>query len=64
MAQQKPVSYPNLVDQIKAVVDAHEAVHQETMTHAQEHRQKMDDKRKQLHVKHMAQKLIEGDGKS
>lgn len=64
MVQQKPIKYPNLVDQIKATVAAHEAIHDEVHTHVQEHHAKLQDKRKQLHVAEMAKKLIEGDGKS
>ena len=63
MAQQKPVKYPNLVDQIKSVVAAHEAIHDGVRTHVQEHHAKLEEQRKQLHVAHMAKKLIEGDGK-
>lgn len=63
MKQPKPVAYPNIVDQIKSVVAAHAAIHAETATHAQEHRKALDDKRKQLHVSHLAKSLIEGDGK-
>lgn len=64
MPQPKPVAYPNLVDQIKAVVSAHTAIHEETANHAAEHRAKLEAKRTQLHASHVAKKLIEGDGKS
>ena len=64
MPQKKPITYPNIVDQITRTVDAHAAVHDAVQTHAQAHRAKLDDKRKQLHVQHMAKQLIEGDGKS
>lgn len=64
MVQPKRVAYPNLVDQIKATVEAHAAIHDEVSTHVQEHRAKLEDKRRQLHVAEIAKKLIEGDGKS
>ena len=64
MVQPKPVKYPNLVDQIKATVDAHAAIHEGVSTHVQQYHAKLEDKRKQLHVAEIAKKLIEGDGKS
>lgn len=64
MPQPKPVKYPNLLSQISDAVSAHQAVHDEVATHAQEHHEKLDQKRKQAHVAAIAKKLIEGDGKS
>lgn len=64
MPQPKPVAYPNLVEQIKATVAAHEAIHAEVENHAAEHHAKLESKRTQLHASHMAKRLIEGDGKS
>lgn len=64
MPQPKTVSYPNLVDQISKVVAAHEAVQESIRTHVQDHHAALENKRKQLHVAHMAKKLIEEDGKS
>lgn len=64
MAQKKPVAYPNLVDQIRSVVDAHAAIQEQTTTHVEEHRAKLEQKRQQLHVSHVAKQLIEGDMKS
>lgn len=64
MPQPKPVQYPNLVDQIKAVVAAHDVIHDETMTHAKAHHAKLEDKHRQLEAAHMAKHLIEKDTKS
>lgn len=63
MPQPKPVKYPNIVDQIRSTVDAHAALHDAVETHVQEHHKALDDKRKQLHVSHVAKALIEKDGK-
>jgi hypothetical protein len=63
MAQSKPVSYPNIVDQLTAVTTAHAALHETVETHVQEHRAALDAKRRQLHVAHLAKALIEKDGK-
>lgn len=64
MTQPKPVKYPNIMDQLKSVVEAHAAIHAETATHAEEHRKALDDKRGKLHVQHLSKALIESDGKS
>lgn len=64
MTQAKPVHYPNLVDQIKAVTATGETIHEAVKTHVQEHHARLEAQRKQLHVQQMAKKLIEGDGKS
>lgn len=63
MAGTKPVSYPNILDQLTAVTEAHAAIHDGVATHVQEHKAKLEEKRKQLHVAHVAKALIEGDGK-
>lgn len=63
MAKQVPVTYPNLVDQIKAITGASETIHETVKTHVQEHHSKLEAQRKALHVKQMAKKLIEEDGK-
>lgn len=63
MAKQAPVTYPNLVDQIKAVTQTHVGIHEAVRTHVQEHHSKLEAQRKALHVKQIAKKLIEEDGK-
>jgi hypothetical protein len=63
MAQQKPVAYPNLVEQIRSTVSAHAAIHDEVANHAKTHQAALEAKRSQLHVSHMAKSLIESDGK-
>lgn len=64
MPQPKPIAYPNLADQIKSTVSAHNAIHDAVSTHAEAHRAKLDADRAKLQAGHMAKKLIEGDGKS
>lgn len=63
MTKAKPVAYPNIVDAMNQVVDAHAAIHDTVATHAAEHHAKLEARRKQLHVEHVAKKLIEEDGK-
>lgn len=64
MPQPKPIAYPNILDQLKAVTAAHQAVHAETTNHAAAHRAKLDAKRTLLKSNQMAKKLTDGDGKS
>lgn len=64
MAQNKPVQYPNLVDQISKATETGAAIHEAVKTHVQEHRARLEAQRKQLQAKQMAKKLIESDGKS
>jgi hypothetical protein len=64
MAQKKPITYPNLVAQINAIVASHAAIHEGIVTHAENRHAELEQKRKQMAVGHIAKKLIEGDGKS
>lgn len=64
MPQPKPIAYPNIVDQIKATVAAHDAIHDSVATHADTHRAKLEADRAKLQAGHMAKKLMEGEGKA
>jgi hypothetical protein len=64
MPKEKPVPYPNLLDRINKVTDAHAAIHDDAKAHAEIWYAAIEAKRKRMHVAHVAKKLIESDGKS
>lgn len=57
----KPVSYPNLVESMKALADVHAAIHVGVKKHVQDHAEGIAAKRKALELKHAARELIDGD---
>lgn len=60
MAQKKPVVYPNLLDAVKAMADAHTSIHDTVKAHAQAHQDKLTQQRNMLKAKHAAKKLTGG----
>lgn len=63
MDKPKPVVYPSIMESVNEAVAAHAAVHEQVKTHAQNHHDALQAKRKQMHVAEIAKKLIEEDGK-
>lgn len=57
MEKQKPVSYPNLVESMNAVVDAHTAMHDQVSNHAETHDRYLAQKRKSIEIQQVAHQL-------
>lgn len=57
MAKPKPVAYPNLMESMQAMVDAHSAMHAQVSDHATRHKAHVEQLRKQEEIKAVAHKL-------
>lgn len=57
----KPVAYPNLVEGIGAVVDAHTDMHAAIAGHAQDHHNHLNQLRTKLAMQQAAKKLTDED---
>lgn len=61
MGKTKPLTYPNLIETMMNVGNAHSDIHTAVAGHAQDHATGIAAKRKALEIKHNAHKLMTGE---
>lgn len=59
MAKDKPVSYPNLMESMNAVVTSHAGIRQAIQEHAKQHEAALEHKRQSISITQDANRLMQ-----